>query len=115
MRFLRFFSPTVAWHDLRAFLSARQKHEWWFLLLATVIPGLILAAFVKDSYFERTYKREIVYMESWRLDRSEDEIKTRQAELQAIRDQRAAELKARQDKRQAEFKRLDDKLRSWGI
>ena len=115
MSVLRFFSPARAFRDLRAFLSLQHKHRLVFLALSVGITSLLIAGFIKDSHFERAYYREIIFVEDWRLDRSEEEIVARQKILQAEKDKRIAEMKARLEKRQAEFKRLDDRLDSWGL
>lgn len=116
MSVLRFFSPVRAYRDLRAYVTQReQPHRLLFLVISVGITSLLIAGFVKDSFFERAYKRDVQYVEDWRLDRTDEEIIARQAVMKAERDKILAELKARQEKRQAEFKRLDDKLKSWGI
>ncbi len=116
MSVLRFFSPVRAYRDLRTYVTQReQPHRLLFLVISVGITSLLIAGFVKDSFFERAYKRDVQYVEDWRLDRTDEEIIARQAVMKAERDKILAELKARQEKRQAEFKRLDDKLNSWGI
>ena len=116
MSLLRFFSPANAYRDLRDYVAKReQPHRLLFLIISVGITSLLIAGFVKDSFFERAYERDIQYVEDWRLDRTDEEIIARQKVMKAERDKILAEMKARQDKRQAEFKRLDDKLDSWGL
>lgn len=115
MRYLARFSPIAAYRDLRLFLSHRQPHELWFGILAIVITAALLFAFVKDSHFERVYKPNIVYVQQWKADRTDEQIVTQQKADQPAIDKRKAEIEARQKKRRAEFKRLDDKLEAYGF
>ena len=104
-RFAR-FNLFAAFRDLAIFLRGRERHEYVFGLLALAITGYVLFALNKDSKF--VVGPQIVYVNSWPANRTDDQIK---AELQAD--------KAERDKveaaRRAEFKKVDDKLRSWGI
>ncbi|KQN24736.1 hypothetical protein ASE86_00020 [Sphingomonas sp. Leaf33] len=115
MRYLARFSPIRAIQDLRLFLASRERYELAFLFLSIVLTTLLIAGFVKDSRVERPYKREIVYVENWRADRSDAEIKADQLRGMATR----TKLDAMQEKaladRKASFQRVDDKLTSWGL
>ena len=115
MNFFARMSPLRAVRDLRGFLAQRQPYELWFGILAIVVTGLILVGFVKDSRIEKPYDPQIIYVQQWTLDRTDEQIRAQQKIDQAKKDKEQAELRARQEKRQAEFKRLDDKLNSWGI
>jgi hypothetical protein len=115
MSLLKFFSPTRAFRDLREFISHRQRHELVFLVISIGITGSVIAAFVHDSKFETPYKREVVYVQNWRLDRTDEEIRAQQIIDQIKKEQRQAEFKRKQDARRAEFQRLDDKLDKWGL
>jgi hypothetical protein len=101
--------------DLRNVLRIRHRYQLWFLLLAFAVTGAILLAFYFDSYFEREYKREIVYVQNWRADRSLDEIIAQQKIDEAARLKREAERKARAEKRRLEYKKIDDGLKAIGI
>ncbi|MFD1789643.1 hypothetical protein ACFSC3_18975 [Sphingomonas floccifaciens] len=115
MRYLARFSPFRAIQDLRLYLASRQKYELVFLFVSIVLTTLLIAGFVKDSRVEKVYKRDIVYVENWRADRSDAEIKAGQLRDMATR----TKLDAMQEKamadRKASFKRVDDKLSSWGL
>lgn len=115
MSLLKHFSPIRAVNDFRRFLSYRSGHELGFLALAVVVTGLIIAAFIQDSKIEKPYERNIIYVESWPLDRTDDEIAQQQAIDKVLKDRAQAAEEAKRKKRQEEFKRLDDKLKSWGI
>lgn len=115
MQFFTRLSPVRAIRDLRLYLHQRQPHELGFLALAVVLTGLLLIGFMKDSQVERVYKPDIVYVQQWTLDRTDDQIRAQQKIDQAKKDKDQAELKKRQAETQAEFKRLDDKLERWGL
>jgi cytochrome b subunit of formate dehydrogenase len=115
MTFLKYLSPIRAIQDLRMFLSQRGRHELWFLFAAIIVTTLLITGFVMDAHVEKTYKREVIYVQDWRLSRSDAEIRAQQVIDQAKREARMAELKKKQAARQAEFKRLDDKLEKWGL
>lgn len=115
MTFLSRMSPVRAWSDLRYFIRTRERHEWWFLLAAIAITTFLIFAFAKDSYMEKEYRPQIVYVQQWRLDRTDAEIVAQQKIDQVKKDAEQAELKKRQDENRAAFKRLDDKLTRMGI
>lgn len=101
--------------DLRDVLRIRHRYQLWFLLAAFATTGLILAGFYFDSYFERAYKREIIYVQNWRADRTLDEIVAQQKIDEKARQKREAEAKAKAEKKRLEYKKVDDRLKSWGI
>ena len=115
MRLLRLFSPVHAIKDFVAYVRGREKHEYWFLLLSIGITMVIGWGFVHDSHFERAYKREIIYVESWPANRSDAEIIAQQQIDLAKERAATAEFERERAKRQAEWKRIDSQLRSWGI
>lgn len=115
MHFFARMSPLRALRDLRLFLHQRQPHELLFLVLAIMITSFFMFAFVKDSHVEKVYKPNIIYVQQWRLDRSEAEIIAQQKIDQAQKDKDQAELEKQQAKTRAEFQRLDDRLKRWGI
>lgn len=115
MQFFARMSPLRALRDLRLFLHQRQPHELGFLVLAILITGFFIFAFAKDSHIEKVYKPDIVYVQQWRLDRSEAEILAQQKVDQAKKDKEQAALEKEQAKTRAEFQRLDDKMKRWGL
>ncbi len=118
---MKFFKPdrpvsTVgALADLRGALRIRHRYQAWFMVAAAITTGLILFAFYQDSYFEKPYKREIVYFQNWRADRTIDEIIAQQKIDEPIRQKRIAEEKAKAEKKRLEYKKIDDKLKAYGI
>lgn len=118
---MRWFKPdrpvsTVgALADLRNVLRIRHRYQLWFLVAAALTTGLILFGFYMDSYFEKPYKREVVYFQNWRADRTLDDIIAQQKIDEPIRQKKLAEEKAKAEKKRLEYKKIDDKLKEYGI
>lgn len=115
MRFLRNLSPLRAIRDLRFFLAQRKPYELWFMMAAMGLTLVVLWAFFKDSNIPVPYKRNIIYVESWPITRTDEEIRAQQKIDQVKKHAQQAELEKRRKKKQEEFKRLDDRLKQWGI
>jgi len=114
MSVLRFFSVTRAYRDVkRLLLSRRKPYEIWFLVLAMAITVAIIAAFVHDSRFKQPYHEDIIYVQSWPLNRSEAEILAQQKidAAKKAREQAAIEKAAKE--RQEQFQRLDNEIGGW--
>ena len=93
--------------------------ETTLLMLLIIIPvmitTLIIAGFYVDSKFEKPWKRDIQYFESWPANRTDEEIRARLA-ADLIKDkQRKAELEKLRQERMKSFQRLDKKLDDLGI
>ncbi len=116
MSILRRLNPVAGLRDLRVYLSSRPKHEVVFAFLAFATTVTILVGFYLDSGdLKRPYKRDIQYVESWPLDRTDAEIVAAQKQDLITRQKREAEEKARQEKNRQALKRMDDALTRWGI
>lgn len=115
MKMFRHTSSRGALSDLREALRMRHGYQWGFLALAFVVTALILIGLAKDAYFEKPYKRDIIYVQNWRADRSLDEIIAQQKIDQAKREKVEAAAKAKAEKRRLEWKKIDDNLKSYGI
>lgn len=116
MSFLSRLNPLNGLRDLRIYLSSRPKHEVVFAFLAFATTVTILVGFYLDSGdLKRPYKRDIQYVESWRLDRTDAEIIAAQKQDMITRQKREAEEKARQEKNRQSLKKIDDALSRWGI
>lgn len=109
------FSPLGAWRDLRQFLATRERFEFGFLALAIAITGAFVFVFLHDSPVEVPYKRDVQYVQSWRLDRTDAQIKAQQVIDEVARKQRVAEQEADKARSRAEFGRLDKALSNMGI
>ncbi len=101
-------SPRALWADLRAFWAARPRHQWVAAALALVAPAAIVTAFYFDARTNILPGERIMFIDSWRVDRSDAEIIAKQKADKAARD---AALRARQ----REFQELDRSLNRMGI
>lgn len=110
MKMLTRVQPKGAVADLREFLTRRRPHQWGFAALSVTLTAVTLWAFWHDSKFEKEYHRDIVYVQQWRLDRTDAEIIAQQKIDGPIDARRKAEEQARQEKRRAEFQRIKDRL-----
>jgi hypothetical protein len=91
-RFLQFVSPRVALADLRAFFGGLERHQLIFGALALLATGGVITVFVLDSVMSLGRDPpQLIYVESWRANRSDAEIRAEQ-----IREQRARKLAERQ-------------------
>ncbi len=115
MTFLKSLSPLRAIRDLRFFLAQRKQHELWFMMLSMAITFVILWMFVKDSHIESPYKRNIIYVESWPITRTDEQIRAQQKIDQAKKHIAEEELEKRRKAKQAEFQKVDDWLTSHGF
>ena len=116
MKMLNRIQPGGAWGDVRYFFSIlRQPHQLLFLLLSVVITAVTIWAVYVESYAEKEYKREIVYFQQWRSDRTDAEIIAQQKIDGIEQTRRIGELKRLEEEQRQKFKKIDDKLRSWGI
>ncbi len=95
-------SPRSAIADLRMMFSPDRPHRWTLLALSATLTALLLWGFALDSRPPKK-PREILYVESWMLDRKDSEIIRRQ-----IKDLDTYE--AALEKKQQEFQRLADKV-----
>lgn len=115
MQYFARLSPVRAVNDLRRFLAQRQKHELIFLFLSVLITSGLIAGFVKDSSVPTPYKRDILYFQNWRADRSDaDMLADRQRDF-VIKTRRDVMIEKRQADTKATFKRYDDQLSKWGL
>lgn len=96
-------SPRVLLADIKAFAGDRSPHQWIAAVLAVLMPVGIVVLFYYDSKTNIMPKEQVVYAETWRADRSDEEIRAAQAKRQAAAEKRA---KARQQM----FKDLERKF-----
>jgi len=115
MNFFRRVSPIKAFTDLRAYLGRRRPHEMVFLALAFALTVGMFELFMIDSRIEHPYKRDIIYFQQWRADRTDAQIRMQQLlDLPKEKAAREAEAKAEAQRRLA-FKHMDDQLKSVGL
>jgi len=100
--------PSVVWADLRAFMRDRPRHQWVAGLLSVMIPVGILLAFYTQSFMQAQPRPQVIYVNNWPADRSDDEI--RAAQQAAVERERAV-----QAERQRQFQRLEKQAERLGI
>ena len=108
MRLPRPASPRALWQDFKAFTASRGPHHWLALTMALLIPVLIFIAFMFDTREAHERAPQIIYVESWRADRSIEET---QANIRALEEQR----KAAEKERQRQFQELENGMNRLGI
>ena len=112
--FLGRFNPFRALLDLRRYLGTRKKYEILFLFGSLMACIVIVGGFAAGSTVQREWQRPtIIYVQSWRADRTDAEIIAQQkidGEKKRVAD---AQQKKEDDERKAAFKRLNDKLSPW--
>jgi len=94
-------SPTAAWRDLKAFLGQQERHKFVFAAIAILIPVVIVSGFYVDSNIKP--EAQIIYVQSWPADRTDEQIKAQQKIDQAKRDKEVAE-------RRRQYQELEKRL-----
>ncbi len=93
-------SPRALLADVRAFAQERSKVQWIAALAALLMPAIIILGFLKDSNVNTTPGEQIVFVESWSANRTDEQIKADQAKRQSEREAAIAE-------RQRQFKKIE--------
>jgi len=92
MPFPRPASPRALASDFRAFFAERSRHQIGAAVAAVAMPVLIIIGFVTDARTNTAPGEQIVYVENWDANRTDEEIiadqKRRQAEAQAAGEER---------------------------
>lgn len=100
MNFLSQVSPRKAYSDLRLFLAQEQPFKLLFLALALVpTVGLVVALMLDGNRKSAPPPPQIIYVESWPLDRS-------MAVILAEREERRVKREARDRKVRDSYKAL---------
>lgn len=108
MRLPRPAAPRTLWRDLKAVLGQRSPHQWVAAALALAIPIGIFTVFSLDSVDAHDAPEQVIYVESWPISRTREEIVAKQQEDERRRQEYEAE-------RRRQFQRLDDSLNKMGI
>jgi hypothetical protein len=101
MAFPRPSSPLAAWRDLKAFLGQQERHKLVFAVIAICIPAVIVAGFYVDANIKP--EPQIIYVENWPANRTDEQIKAEQKIDQAKRDKAMAA-------RQRQYQELEKRL-----
>lgn len=96
-------SPRALVQDLRAFAAERSKHQWIALSLALAMPVAIIVLFYFDGRTNIDPGEQVIFVESWSSERSDDEIRAAQQVRQKEREKAQAQ-------RQKEWKAVADRL-----
>ena len=96
-------SPRALAQDLRAFAAERTKHQWIAAFFAVAMPLTILTIFWLDGRTNINPGEQVIFVESWSGDRSDEEIRADQQRRQREREQAMAE-------QQREWKAVADRL-----
>lgn len=94
-------SPIAALRDLKGFLAQQQRHKIVFAIIAIAMPCLIVFGFYVDSDIKP--EAQIIYVQNWPADRTDEQIKAQQKIDQAKRDKEMAE-------RQRQYQELQKRL-----
>ncbi|WP_419809353.1 hypothetical protein [Sphingomonas sp.] len=115
MKLLSRIQPAGAWADLRYFFGRRRPHQWGFAALSVTLTAVTLWAFWHDSEFKPAYHRDIVYVQQWRLDRTDAEIVAQQKIDGPIDARRRAERERADAARRAQFQEVQDTMDKWHL
>lgn len=86
-------SPRAILEDIKSFARDRRPHQWFAAAGALTMTFGVLVLFYMDSKDQILPREQIVYIDSWRADRSDAEIKVAQEKRQKEREEA---IKARQ-------------------
>ena len=95
--------PRTAIADLCAFMRQRSREQVIAAMLAVLVTAIIVIEFVVDSKINTAPPTQIVYADSWSLNRTDAEIVAQQKVDQAKRDAAAKE-------KQQQFQKLEKQL-----
>jgi hypothetical protein len=101
-------SPRALMQDLRDFWRARPRGHWIAAALAATMTTGILLAFYIDSGNLADTREQVIFLDSWPADRTDDQIRAQQkADLDA---RNRAEAEHRR-----QLQRIDQNLNRLGI
>jgi hypothetical protein len=83
--------PRVLLKDLRTFAAERSKHQWIAAFFALVMPISILVLFVLDARTNIAPSPQVVFVDSWAAERSDEQIRADQLVRQREREKADAE------------------------
>jgi hypothetical protein len=96
-------SPKTLWLDLRASFAQRSKHQMIAAAVALTMPLIIIYGFIRDGQTNIGPKPQLIYVESWSENRTDEEIIADQKIHQERRE-------AMQAERQRQFQELQRRL-----
>jgi hypothetical protein len=114
--FPRRSSPIGAAGDLGSFFSARRPGDLWMIVPALALTALIVWMLIVEYPSQPApYKRNIIYVESWPLNRSDADI--RAAQIADINNKKRALIQPKIEHNQSmlQFRRADKWLTAHGF
>lgn len=84
-------SPTGAVSDFVTVWRSAGRNRWRFVLAALVASGTVLSLIIREEHRVPPRMPSITYINSWRADRTDEEIKASNLEFQKIKDDRLRE------------------------
>lgn len=107
--------PRAVIEDLKGFWASAPKHKVTFALASVAIPTFLIAMFLLSSRDEIYKPPTIIYVDNWRADRTEAQIKAQQKIDTARRKQMEAQIAKAEAEKRAYFKSVQDNMKSWGF
>ncbi len=108
MRLPRPASPRTLWRDIKSLAGQRSPHQWIAAVLAVAIPVTIGFTFVADVDDAHDAPEQIIFVDSWKADRSIEETRAHIRAQEEIR-------KAAEEERRKSFQRLENSMNKIGI
>ncbi|MBA3675992.1 MAG: hypothetical protein H0W74_01130 [Sphingosinicella sp.] len=96
-------SPRALLTDLCAFARERSRHQWIAAFFAVLMPIVIVVGFYFDAQTNILPGEQIVYVENWPANRTDEQIKAQQKIDQERKEKAIAE-------RQRQFQELEKRL-----
>jgi hypothetical protein len=100
MRLPRPASPRALWRDIKAIAGHRSPQQLVAALLAVAIPVIIGVTFVADFSDAHDAPEQIIYVNSWKADRTLEETRAAIAEYETRR-------KAFEEDRRKSFQKIE--------
>lgn len=111
MSFFRSVNPRAAWQDVVDIWHSEQRYKIHFLALALFTTCVIFTTFLFESDFKVVPKpNNIIYVENWSLDRTDEEIKADRAKVQELKDARDERIRKFNQEQQESYRRLGRKF-----
>ena len=95
--------PRAAFNDLRAFMRQHSREQVIGAMLALLVTSIIVIEFLVDSKINTAPPPQVVYVDSWSVNRTDAEIVADQKKDQAEREAAAKE-------KQRQFQKLEKQL-----
>ncbi len=108
MRLPRPASPRALWQDIKALAGQRSSHQWIAGSLALAIPVIIGLTFMADVDNAHDAPEQIIYVDSWKADRSIEETR---AAIAAQEERR----KTFEEERRKSFQKIEEFNNKIGI